>query len=285
MRITRIVRAFVVGLGLLLIGSAGCGDDPVANDAPITLDVFFSLTVDGTALQLNSPIYTNPAGTVYSIKTLRFILSDIRLQTDAGKSVLVKGVHYFDIADASTQTIHATNLVHANYTGVTFTFGLNAANNVRDKYKSSIPAIMEWPTGLGPNLGYHYLQLEGNFEQSPGGPTAGYTTHTGARQLDGTNPDFPLVVDQDPHHFFFTISAPFTPQHIHEGGHGELDINFNLNGWYMDHTPVDGNDTQYDFKTLPSQTIMGDLDAQGKLQSNGPGCFSAELTAHGGHDH
>jgi hypothetical protein len=144
---------------------------------------------------------------------------------------------------------------------------------------------MVWPTGLGPDLGYHYMQLEGNYEQTPGGATGGYTTHTGARHLDGTNPDYPGVVDNPAHHFNFSISAPFTPAHVHEGGHGELQIVFNLNGWYMDHAPADGVDTQYDFKTLPDQMIMGDLDAQGKLRTNGPGCFSATMVAHGGHDH
>jgi len=85
--------------------------------------------------------------------------------------------------------------------------------------------------------------------------------------------------------FSFPVSASFTPAHVHEGGHGELDINIDLNGWYTDHSPGDPVDTQYDFKTLGDQMIMGNIDAQTKLQTNGPGCFSATLTAHGGHDH
>jgi hypothetical protein len=96
---------------------------------------------------------------------------------------------------------------------------------------------------------------------------------------------FPGVTDATAYHFSFPVSAPFSPVHIHEGGHGELEISFNVNGWYLDHTPSDGDDTSYDFTTLGNQMIMGNLDAQGKLQTNGPGCFGAKLTSTGGHDH
>jgi hypothetical protein len=162
---------------------------------------------------------------------------------------------------------------------------LTTANNARDSHPE-IPIIMVWPTDLGPDLGYHYMQLGGNYEtDATTHATAGYTTHTGPRHLDGTSLDFPGIVDATAYDFSFPVSASFTPAHVHEGGHGELDINIDLNGWYTDHTPADGVDTQYDFKTLSNQAIMGDLDAQGKLQTNGPGCFSATLVAHGGHDH
>ena len=143
---------------------------------------------------------------------------------------------------------------------------------------------MEWPTDLCADHGYHYMQLEGNYEQTHGGATGGNTTHTGARHLDGNSPSYPGVVDATAHHFAFNVNAGFTPAHMHEGGLGELNVTFNLNGWYMDHTPGDGVDTQYDFTTLPDQMIMGDLDAQGKLKSNGPGCFTATMVTHGGHD-
>jgi hypothetical protein len=281
------VGIIVLALGLSLGGLPACSDDPAATEPPIEVDVYFALDVEGAALQLNSLVYATPAGTNYSIKVLRFILSDIRLHADDGSSVLLKSVHFYDVADASTQTFHVAGLPHTNFTHLTFTFGLDESKNLRDKYQSytALHAVMQWPTGLGANLGYHYMQLEGNYETSPGGATAGYTTHTGARQLDGTHPDYPGVVDATPHHFHFEVTAPFTPQHIHEGGHGELQIGFNLNGWYTDHAPADGFDSSYDFTTLSDQMIMPNLDAQARLQANGPFCFSATLTATDGHDH
>ena len=285
MSIRIITLAILTGL---LLSISACGDDETTTppEEPSTLDVYFGLSVDGASIQLSpsAQTYTNPAGTKYGIKVVRFILSDIRLHDDEGGSTLVKSVHYFDITDPTTQIIHVSDLRHANYTSVSFTFGLNASRNVRNQYPA-IPLIMVWPESYGADLGYHYMQIEGNYELTPGGATGGYTTHTGGRHLDGTNASYPGVVDAAAHHFHFPVSASFTPAHIHEGGHGELDLNIDLNGWYLDHTPLDGTDTQYDFNALPSQTIMGDLDAQGKLQTNGPGCFSATLVTEGGHDH
>jgi hypothetical protein len=270
-----------------LLALLGCGEDAAAPETPSTVDVFFNLNVDGPGLQLNNLIYTTPAGTKYSIKVLKFVISDITLHSDDGRHVEIKDVHYFDVGDGTTQTFRHSSVPHANWTSVSLTFGLDETKNVRDRYQSmtKFHAAMQWPTGLGPNLGYHYLQLEGNFETTPGGATAGYTTHTGARQLDGTNPDFPGVVDATPHHHFFTVDLPFTPTHIHEGGHGEMQLFFNLNGWYLDHDLSDGIDSSYDFTTLGNQMIMGNLDAQQRLMSNGPFCFSATLVASGGHDH
>jgi hypothetical protein len=277
-------RYLKVGLLMLLVSMAACGgdDDPATPDTPAVLDLHFKLNVDGAPLQLNTSAqqYTSPSGTKYGIRDLRFIVSDVTLHNDEGGAIVVKSVHYVNVNDPTTQTIHYSGIPHANYTRVTFTFGLNASRNVRGFYPA-IPNIMEWPTDLGADLGYHYMQLEGNYEQTPGGGSASYTTHTGARHLDGNSPLYPGIVDDTAHHFAFDVSAGFTPAHVHEGGHGQLDITFNLNGWYMDHTPGDGVDTQYVLTSLP---IMGDLDAQAKLSANGPGCFTARMVAHGGYD-
>lgn len=282
----RFLSSAVVLSTALALALAGCGgDDPAAVEQPISVDVYFDFTVGGQPLLLNQMIYDNPAGRKYSVKVLRFVLSDITIHSDQGNHVKLKDVHYFTMSDPSTQTIHfAGGVPHADWNRVTFTFGLDEARNVRDNYVSmtKFHTEMAWPTSLGASLGYHYMQLEGNYEVTPGGATAGYTTHTGPRQLDGTNPDFPGVVDPVAHHFYVDVDLPVTPTHIHEGGAGEVTIHVELNGWYTDHAPADGIDTQYDFTDYPAM-IMGNLEAQGKLQSNGPFCFSASMEAVGGH--
>jgi MbnP len=287
MRFTSYRSSCLAVLAASVLGVVACGEDTTAPATPSTIDVYFNLNVDGPGLRLNDLSYATPAGTKYSIKVLKFVISDVVLHADDGKTAKLADVHYFDVGDGSTQTFRDSSVPHANWVSVSFTFGLDESKNVRDKYQTmtKFHAAMQWPTGLGANLGYHYMQLEGNYETSPGGATAGYTTHTGARQLDGTNPDFPGVVDATPYHYFFTVDLPFTPTHIHEAGHGELELFFNLNDWYLDSTPADGNDTSYDFTTLGNQMIMGNLDAQARLQANGRFCFSAVLRATGGHDH
>ncbi len=128
------------GVLMLVLAMAACGDDdPAAPDTPGVVDVHFNLNVDGAPLQLNTSTqqYVNPSGTKYGIREVRFILSDVTLHSDDGASVLLKSVHYFNINDVTTQTIHHDGLPHLNYTSVSFTFGLNAAKNVRGKYPAT----------------------------------------------------------------------------------------------------------------------------------------------------
>ncbi len=274
-----------VSSALLLVG-IGCGgdDDPVTYDTPIKVTTSFGLNIDGQGLILgDAPNYANSSGTMYSIKTLRFVITDVVLHS-ANASVKLADLHYYNIADPTTQSFQYTGLPHEEWTSVSFTFGLDETDNVRDKYSSrtQFQLDMQWPENLGANLGYHYMQLEGNYATGPS-TSAAYTTHMGPRQLDGTNPDFPGVTDATPYHFYFKVTLPFTPVHIHNEGRGELTINFNLNDWYKDSDPTDGVDSEYDFSDYPNQIIMGNLDAQGKLHSNGRFCFSADMVAIGGH--
>jgi hypothetical protein len=286
----RRISLVLASLALVAV-MAACGeDDPagVETEPPITVDVFMDLNVGGQPLILNNLGYTNPAGRLFSIKRLKFVLSDVTLHSEQGDQVRLADLFFYDLADPSTQTLHFVGGVpHADWNRVTFTYGLNEAKNVRNKYinMTKFQQEMAWPTGLGPDLGYHYMQMEGDYRTSldPGDmTTAPYATHTGARQLDGTNPDFPGVVDATPYHHFFAVDLPVKPTHIHEGGTGEVTLSFDLNGWYVDHTPVDGTDTQYDFPDH-GPMIMGNLEVQDKLMANGPFCFSATMESHGGH--
>ncbi len=270
----------------LLMCVASCGDDdPVVVEDPIDVTTSFNLNVDGAGIILGSaPNYTNSSGTTYSIQTLRFVISHLTLHNADGGSFEIADLHYYNVNDLSTQSFTKGGLPHAEWTRVTFTFGLDENDNVRDKYlsRTQFHNDMTWPATLGANLGYHYMQLEGNYSTGPG-TTAAYTTHMGPRQLDGTNPDFPGIVDATPYHFHFGVDLPITPTHIHNGGHGQLTINFNLNDWYKDSDAGDGTDTEYDFSDYPTQMVMGNLDAQGKLHTNGRFCFSADFESHGGH--
>lgn len=272
-----------VSAALLLMGIA-CGEDedPVTYDTPIKVTTRFSLSVDGQGLILgDAPNYTNSSGTMYSIKTLRFVVSDVTLHSPT-RAIKIADLHYYNVADPTTQSFQYTGLPHEEWTSVSFTFGLDETDNVRDKYSAltQFHSDMQWPRDLGENLGYHYMQLEGFYATGPS-TVAGYATHMGPRQLDGTNLDFPGIVDPVPYHFHFAVNLPFAPLHIHNEGRGELTINFNLNDWYKDSDPTDGVDTKYDFVDYP--IVMGNLDAQGKLHSNGRFCFSATMIAIGGH--
>src|SRR5262245_12704039 len=104
----------------LLLFAIGCGEDdtPVTYDTPIKVTTPFSLNVDGQGLILgDAPNYTNSSGTLYSIKTLRFVISDVTLHS-ATRAIKIADIHYYNIADPTTQSFQYSGLPHEEWTSV-----------------------------------------------------------------------------------------------------------------------------------------------------------------------
>jgi hypothetical protein len=151
---------------------------------------------------------------------------------------------------------------------------------VKDKYlnhPNEFHNEMFWPPAMGGDkgIGYHYMKLEGNFEDTPGGSTSGYTTHIGARWLVDGNP-MTGVEDPLPFHHFFRVYLPF-PARAVDGNTLAVTIEVDINRWYTDPAPGDAFDSEYDWHDLMAQMIMANLAAQEKLMINGPACFSADV--------
>ncbi|HEU4930178.1 MAG TPA: hypothetical protein VFU38_10155, partial [Candidatus Krumholzibacteria bacterium] len=93
-----------VSAALLLIGFGCSEDDPVTYDTPIKVTTTFSLNVNGQGVILGDvPNYTNSSGTMYSIKTLRFVVTDVTLHSQ-NTAVKIADLHYYNIADPTTQS-------------------------------------------------------------------------------------------------------------------------------------------------------------------------------------
>ena len=77
-------------------------DNGNCNYAPITnLNISFTQTVNGDPLILNDMIYTNEANELYSIQTLRYLISNITLHAN-NETILLDEVHFIDIYTDST---------------------------------------------------------------------------------------------------------------------------------------------------------------------------------------
>lgn len=271
----------ILAAGVLCLLAFACSDDDDAIVTPATtgsVTVSLDHFVDASPLLFNVLGYTNSTGTVYSVSRLQYLISNVTLHSTDGKAYGVTGAHFRDHADATTQTLTIAGVPNGTYDRVSFTFGLDAVDNVKDAYlNESWHGAMEWPGPLGSDqgLGYHYMKLEGNYEDTPGGSTSGYTTHTGARWCNGPCGPAGTVVDPTPMHHYFRVSLPVTATTI-EGDALQLSIRFDINKWYTDPTPTDAFDSEYDWHNLAGQMIMANLAAQDMLQANGPSCFSAE---------
>ena len=182
----------------------------------------------------------------YSIQTLRYLISDIILHTDNGTSSLLDEVHFIDISIDSTLTLNIPEITDENYTSISFTMGLDSVKNSTSLFlnENFFPAF-SWPEFLGG--GYHYMQLEGDFNTV----FQGYATHTGGTNgIDYSfNKNFPIGI---------SIESENT-----------ITINMEINNWYSNPHIVN----------LSSDGIMGNANLQSLFQDNGAAdVFSVNIT-------
>ena len=211
-------------------------DKPIATDITIN----FTHTVDGSDLIANSMIYTNEAGENYDVQTLKYLISNITLHDDLGYTVL-KDIHFIDISDESTFSFTYDNVPNNNYHAISYTMGLDTVKNISNKYvNEDFHSEMFWPELNGG--GYHYMKLEGDFNDS----LSGYGTHTGGTMggdysFNNVN-DISLTVDDDL-------------------GNVSINIDMELNNWYQ--TP-----NQIEFSSY-GMGIMMNMMMQMNIQMNG----------------
>jgi len=212
-------------------------------DKPIVTDitVSFTHTVDDSHLITNSMTYTNAVGEDYDIQTLKYLISDITLHDENGSSLLLDEVHFIDISDESTFSFTYNDVPNDNYTSISFDMGLDTAKNISNKYvNEDFHSTMFWPEPNGG--GYHYMKLEGDFNDS----LNGYGTHIGGTM--GMDYSFNNIDD---------ISLIVTD----DLGNVDVNINMEINNWYQ--TP-----NQIEFSTY-GMGIMGNMPMQMDLKQNG----------------
>ena len=198
----------------------------------LSLNINFKHYVDDIELIANEMIYTNPSNDNYSIQTLRYLISDITLHTNNGDETVLNEVHFIDISIDSTLILNIPQINYQNYTSLSFTMGLDSIKNITNLFlnENFFPSFV-WPEFLGG--GYHYMQLEGDFNTV----FNGYTTHTG-----GTN-----GID-------FSFNKIFSITDI-----TDININMEITNWY----------TNPEIFDLTTDGIMGDINKQTILKANG----------------
>ena len=245
---------FITSLISIIFSSC---DKPTQTD----LTINFTQTVDGNRLITGSGCsdggecfhdhsccnlgktlgYTNDAGEHYNIQTLKYLISDITLHSDDGNTLLLDEVHFIDISDASTFSFTVKDVPNNNYTSISYTMGLDTIKNISNAYvNENWFGQMEWPDMNGG--GYHYMKLEGDFNDS----LSGYGTHTGGTMGGDYSfnnvDDISLTVDDDL-------------------GNVSININMEINNWYQ--TP-----NQIAFSSY-GMGIMMNMMMQMNIQMNG----------------
>ena len=223
-----------------------CGKTNENNESRIFLN--FNHHCDNTALSNDGLNHTNEAGENYNVLTLKYIVTDIKLTSNNKdhEEIIIKDLHFVDFNDPSTMFIESDILENGSYT-LSFRFGLDANTNIADNFTNeTFHASMDWPPMIDPNTGmemgggYHYMKLEGAYNND----STFYNTHTGPTM----GMDHSFVVSFN----MFNININNSTENL------EYSIDMNVNNWYENPNTIN-----------LAPMIMMDMTKQMQLMSNG----------------
>lgn len=204
-----------------------------------------------TAADFNSSVYQNQAGNYLSISKLRYLISRISLHKADGTTVDFLEYNLVDLTDPSTLTLSpALNVITGDYTGISFIYGFNEADNMSGAYPDLNAANWNWPSMLGG--GYHFMQMEGSFDDAAGAPQPYAYHHGTARVSEGVFEQNFIAFEFDQN---FTITDDAT-----------IEIKMDISEWYKNPLTWDLNDRSVD--------LMMNYLAQKDIQRNGASVFS-----------
>ena len=192
--------------------------------------------------------YYSAVGHEYFVETVKYVLSRVRVNSASG-GVEVFTNMYLDAGDVSTLSKTSSIEIPAgDYTGITFTFGLSAADNEAAAFNSSPATNMAWPDAMGG--GYHFMKLEGFYDSLNTNSTLqAYNAHIGS--IDG------MGMTQE-NSWEISLNEAFTIAGAH---HVEFHVKMDIQEWFE--TP-----NSYDFSSW-NNGIMMEMMAQTQLKENG----------------
>ena len=252
MRTTKRWVTAIMAIALLMVGTTSCSDDDMANQST-TVTIRFSHNFDGSAVDnstFNQFNYVTEDGDTINITKLRYLISDIILQGASGTSVIVDGYQLVDVtAGTGFSFVIDGEVPQGNYTGLTFTWGFDEADNIEDAYPDLNAASWNWPDMLGG--GYHFMQMEGMYKNQ--GVDMPYAYHNGTARVSTD------VFEQN---FFEPQLGAFTLNKAN----AEIEIQMDIAEWYK-------NPNTWDLNVLDIM-LMPNYDAQKMMQANGATVFS-----------
>ena len=235
-------------LFILAISATACKDDSDDEYGPPLAPtghwpVRLSFRIDNQPLLFDSVIYTNAAGNSYSVHQLQFYLSGFEFTDVSGAKFSSDTVIYADARDLQTLNFELHDIPDGSYTAVSFRVGMDSAHNVSNCLPANMVNMnMAWPEPMGG--GYHFLKLEGIFEEGP--DVYGYAMHL------GTNP--------------CCVPVLLTGGMNHGSGTDTLELTMNINEWFV-------NPNVFDFSSGYNYT-MGNDTAMLQLAANGSDVFN-----------
>ena len=207
-----------------------------------------------SSADLNQIQYPTAHGERLSVERLRYLVSQIVLVHQDGRELEVETPYFLmDLSESESLQISLGNDVPVgNYSELRFVFGFLDEDNLDGVYPDLNTANWNVPAMLGG--GYHYLQLDGKFQQSDETPQQ-YNYHM-IRAADRSDPDN-LILQETA---FEVVLGAFE---ISEDG--VLSIEMQLDQWFQN--PYTWDLTQWNTMLMPN------FNAQLKMKENGATVF------------
>ena len=241
---------------IVVIGLVSCSsDEEKASD--ILISVTNSQNWDGeniTVSDLGTTEFIDENGEILKIERLRYLISKVILTNSNADEIEIGTYKLIDLADNNTLN-YATNIVipPGTYTGISFVYGFNEEDNIDQAYPDLNTASWSWPEMLGG--GYHFMQLDGTFTSPTNISPLPFNYHNGtARISEGVFVQNFIRVNVDG----LSIDS-----------NTNIDIKMNLAEWFK-------NPKTWDLNLL-NTGLMGNYDAQRKMNENGQSVFSVYL--------
>jgi hypothetical protein len=173
------ISAFACSFALAALTLAGCKKDQAVPNQTGTVALEFEQTVGPDPLVLSTQTYATPAGDQFRVTTFRQYISNITFtKADGTKYAQPDSYYLVDAAVGDSQHLTITDVPVGDYTGVTFTIGVDSVHNVSGAQKGALDPNngMFWTW----NSGYIFTKLEGYSTQSNSGAI---TFHVGGFKM------------------------------------------------------------------------------------------------------
>jgi hypothetical protein len=226
----------------------------------ITSTVTFNFThhFDGipvTANNFNQFNFVNANGDTMSISKLRYLVSDMKLNTTNGSEVVVEGYNLVDVTNGTGLSYQIGPFNIGGYAGIGFNFGFDTTDN-----SGSYPDLnsASWGVPMMMGGGYHGMQLEGKYKVN--GVDSLYAYHH--------------IAIKRP-----SMMAPFEDNHISINLPGialnqenvVVEVRMNIAEWFK-------NPDTWDLNTFHSSLMMN-YTAQSMMQANGYNAFTLGIVS------
>jgi hypothetical protein len=157
------MRVFLSFIAILLFSHAYAQPQKNAADGEGFIKIVFRNIINGNPVVLNDSAYTNPFGEQYTIRKLKYYISNLKLDTDYKKTLNIR--KYWLINQANDSSLSFIISVAAkNYFSIGFLLGVDSARNNSGAQTGALDPLndMFWTW----HSGYIMEKLEGTSPQS-----------------------------------------------------------------------------------------------------------------------